>query len=108
MGTFDKKKTNRFIFIGNDKCRKTIKSCTEPEQLDIAIDMCNMFGRTVCGILNSEDFKWIAPHWNIHRRWCKNTYSVLNAALNELDGLINEQRAYIESHVTEQNTVGFK
>lgn len=104
----DNKHTNQFIFIGNDKCRRTIESCTEQEQLDMAVDMCNMFGRTVCAILNSEDFKYIGPNWNIHRRWCKKSYSILNASLSELDALITERRAYIESHQTEQNTVGFK
>jgi hypothetical protein len=78
------------------------------EQLDTAIDMCNSFGKTVCSILNGKDFRYIGPNWNIHRKWCKRAYNVLNASLSELDALITERRAYIEEYQASTGTVGFK
>ena len=108
MRIFNEDNTKRFIFTGNEKCRKTIESCIDQDQLDIAIDMCNMFGRVVCGILNSNDHKYIAKKWNIHRKWCKRAYEVLNAALGELDTLITIRKAYIEDHPVMGGTVGFK
>ncbi len=108
MEKFNEEKTRRFIFTGNEKCRKVINSCIDQDQLDIAIDMCNMFGRVVCAILNKNDHKYIAKKWNIHRKWCKRTYDILNASLSELDGLITVRRTYIEEHPVSSGTVGFK
>ena len=105
---FNEENTKRLIYTGNEKCRKSIYSCETQDQLDEAIDMCNSFGRVVCAILNSKDFKYIGPNWNMHRRWCKRTYGVLNASLTELDALITERRSYIEEHQAATGTVGFK
>lgn len=108
MEKFNEENTKRFIYTGNEKCRKTIESCVDMTQIDEAIDMCNMFGRVVCAILNANDYKYIGPKWNIHRRWCKRTYDVLNAALGELDTLISIRKAYIEEHPVISGTMGFK
>ena len=105
---FNEENTKRLIYTGNEKCRKSIYSCETQDQLDVAIDMCNSFGKTVCNILNSKDFKYIGPNWNMHRRWCKRTYGVLNASLTELDALITERRSYIEEQQAATGTVGFK
>ena len=108
MEILNEKNTKRFIFTGNIKCKRTIKSCKTQEQLDMAVDMCNMFGQTVCAMLNSSDFRWIAANWNIHRKWCKRVYGVLSTTLTELDSSISERRAYIEAHPCGTSTVGFK
>lgn len=105
---FNEENTKRLIYTGNEKCRKSINSCNTQDQLEAAIDMCNSFGRVVCAILNEKDFKYVGPKWNIHRKWCKRTYGVLNASLAELDALITERRAYIEEHQPLTGTVGFK
>lgn len=107
---FDEKNTKKFIYTGNRKCRAVIESCITPEQLDTAIDMCNSFGKAVCNILNSSDYKFVSRKWNIHRPWCKRVYDTLNSTLSEIDSFVSERRAYIDNHPVQgsSGTLGFK
>lgn len=105
---FDKNSTNRFIYTALKKCKDTINSCEDEDQLQLSIDMCNTLGSTVCNILNSVDYQWVATHWNWHKKWCKQTFANFNAGLQEIDQIITERRAWIEAHPKDIGTVGFK
>ncbi len=97
----------RLIHDGAEKCRRNIEFSRNDKELDGAIGLCNAYSNAIVAILNNEDHRFIARRFNRHRKWCADSFEVLQAAITELDGYITERRDQISKDSGQDGRIGF-
>lgn len=97
----------RIVHDGAVKCRRNIELSRNEKELDGAIGLCNTYGSTIVSILNNEDYRFMAEKFNIHRKWCSETFSSLQAVVTELDNLITERRDRMSRETGQDGRIGF-
>ncbi len=107
MRYYSKDIVARIVHDGAVKCRRNIELSRNEKELDGAIGLCNTYGSTIVSILNNEDYRFITEKFNIHRKWCSETFNSLQAVVTELDNLITERKEKLSRETGQDGRIGF-
>lgn len=104
---YNEEQVLRIIHDGAAKCRLNVELSKNEDHIDGSIGMCNVLSNTICKILNNEDYRFFAEHWNIHRGWCKKAFGLLQSEITELDARITIKKEEIANNPETTTRVGF-